>query len=148
MEAIKAEEPREGDDGTASDSEEVEEESEDEAPSDREGPHASVEVEGTSTQPPEEENSRSASRASSRFSQLSRSPPRSRSPSPDTLAKMTTAMSLHGSGMREKVATDLAKRARQQRKYHTKRGAQRAGRPHGSKAKQDQRVKMDKDGFW
>ena len=50
--------------------------------------------------------------------------------------------------MREKVATDLAKRARQQRKYHTKRGAQRAGRPHGSKAKQDQRVKMDKDGFW
>lgn len=149
MEAIRAEEPREG---TPSDSEEVEEyESEDEAPGDRKEPQdASVEVEGTSAQPPEAggEKSRSASRASSRFSQLSRSPPRSRSPSPDTLAKMTAAMSVHGADMRERVATDLAKRARQQKKYHGKRATQRAGRPQGSKAKQDQRVKMDRDGFW
>ena len=131
METIK---DREGNDSAPSDSEEAEEyESEDEEDAD----NASMEMpEGTSTQPPE----RSASRASSRFSQLSRSPPRSRSPSPDTLAKMMAAMDLHGETVRERVATDLAKRARQQRKYHAKRATQKAGRPHGSKAKQDRRA--------
>ncbi|KAG9314420.1 hypothetical protein JVU11DRAFT_5217 [Chiua virens] len=80
------------------------------------------------------------------YSRLSRSPPRSRSPSPETLAKMTAA--LHALDVRERVSTDLAKRQRQQKKYHSKRGAQRAGRPQGSKAKQDQRVKLDRGGTW
>ncbi|KAG2149935.1 RIO1 family-domain-containing protein [Suillus cothurnatus] len=88
------------------------------------------------------------SRPSSRMSQLSRSPPRSRSPSPDSLAKMAASLSLQDAAFRDKVASDLAKRSRQQRKYHTKRGAQRAGRPQGSKAKQDTRVKVDKSGIW
>lgn len=38
--------------------------------------------------------------------------------------------------------------ARQQRKYHSKKGAQRVGRPKGSKAKQDTRVKLDRGGMW
>lgn len=88
------------------------------------------------------------SRPSSSFSRLSRSPPRSRSPSPDTLAKMTAALSLRAADVRERVAADLAKRQRQQKKYHTKRGAQRVGRPQGSKAKLDQRVKLDRGGIW
>ncbi|KAG2159934.1 RIO1 family-domain-containing protein [Suillus bovinus] len=88
------------------------------------------------------------SRPNSRMSQLSRSPPRSRSPSPSTLAKMAASLSLQDAAFRDKVASDLAKRSRQQKKYHIKRGAQRAGRPQGSKAKQDTRVKLDKSGVW
>lgn len=88
------------------------------------------------------------SRPTSRMSQLSRSPPRSRSPSPDSLAKMAASLSLQDAAFRDRVASDLAKRSRQQKKYHTKRGAQRAGRPQGSKAKQDTRVKLDKSGIW
>lgn len=88
------------------------------------------------------------SRPSTPLSRLSRSPPRSRSPSPDTLAKMTAALQLRAADVRERVATDLAKRQRQQKKYHTKRGAQRVGRPQGSKGKQDQRVKLDRGGIW
>ncbi|KAI0030654.1 hypothetical protein K488DRAFT_27925, partial [Vararia minispora EC-137] len=38
--------------------------------------------------------------------------------------------------------------ARQQRKYHSKRGVQRAGRPKGSKAKQDNHVKLDRNSLW
>lgn len=88
------------------------------------------------------------SRPASRMSRLSRSPPRSRAPSPDTLAKMAASLSLQDAAFRDRVASDLAKRSRQQKKYHTKRGAQRAGRPQGSKAKQDTRVKLDKSGIW
>ena len=88
------------------------------------------------------------SRPGSRISQMSKSPPASRSPSPDTLAKMAASLSLQSAAMRDRVASDLAKHSRQQRKYHTKRGAQRAGRPQGSKAKQDTRVKLDKSGIW
>jgi RIO kinase 2 len=84
--------------------------------------------------------------------ELSRSPPQSRSPSPSSLAKMTAALSLsssHHPGIKDIVSSDLTKqRARQQQKYHSKRGAQRIGRPKGSKAKQDDRVKVDKSGFW
>ncbi|KAF8560416.1 hypothetical protein OG21DRAFT_1400917 [Imleria badia] len=61
---------------------------------------------------------------------------------------MTAALTLQAADVRERVATDLAKRQRQQKKYHTKRGAQRVGRPQGSKAKQDQRVKLDRGGIW
>ena len=78
----------------------------------------------------------------------------SRSPSPSTsLANRAGAMSVRSqrptaSGSKdisERVQTEVAKqRARQQRKYHSKKGAQRTGgRPKGSKRKQDTRVKMD-----
>ncbi|KAK0208310.1 RIO1 family-domain-containing protein [Desarmillaria ectypa] len=79
--------------------------------------------------------------------ELSRSPPRSRSVSPDSLAKMTEALSLNS--VRNIVSSNLSKsRAQQQRKYHSKRAARKAGRPQGSKAKQDTRVKMDRSGVW
>lgn len=84
--------------------------------------------------------------------QISRSPPQSRNTSPDSLAKMTESLSIashHQSGIKEIVSSDLSRqRARQKQKYHSKRGAQRAGRPKGSKAKQDNRVKMDNSGVW
>ncbi|KAG1755213.1 RIO1 family-domain-containing protein [Suillus paluster] len=111
----------------------------------------STEVPSCSLPPPstDEHNiSDPISRSSSRMSQLSRSPPRSRSPSPDTLAKMAASLTLQSAALRDRVASDLAKRSRQQKKYHTKRSAQRAGRPQGSKAKQDTRVKLDKSGIW
>jgi RIO kinase 2 len=83
--------------------------------------------------------------------ELSRSPPRSRSPSPSSLAKMTAALSISSQhqDIKDIVSSDLTKeRARQRQKYHSKRGAHRIGRPKGSKAKQDSRVKVDKSGFW
>lgn len=84
--------------------------------------------------------------------EVSRSPPQSRSPSPSSLAKMTAALSLSSqqhAGIKDIVSSDLTKqRARQRQKYHSKRGAQRIGRPKGSKAKQDTRVKIDKSGIW
>jgi len=65
-------------------------------------------------------------------------PPRSVSP-----AGTTTT------GIRDLVSSDLTKaRASQHRKYHSKRSTRRAGRPHGSKAKQDTRVKLDHSGVW
>lgn len=87
---------------------------------------------------------------------LSRSPPASRhasrSPSPSLpsdLVERAAALSLHETD-KERVANEVAKqRARQQRKYHSKRGAQRiGGRQKGSKAKMDTRVKRDKSGVW
>lgn len=83
--------------------------------------------------------------------QISRSPPKSRVPSPDSLAKMTESLSISASqrDIKDIVSSDLTKqRARQRQKHHSKRGAQRVGRPEGSKAKQDTRVKADKSGFW
>jgi RIO kinase 2 len=78
--------------------------------------------------------------------QLSRSPPRSRSASP-SLEEMTHGLSLDG--IKNIVSSDLTKvRARQHRKYHSKRGARNVGRPQGSKAKQDTRVKPDQSGVW
>ncbi|TBU48165.1 RIO1-domain-containing protein [Dichomitus squalens] len=81
-----------------------------------------------------------------------------RSPSP-SLADRTAAMSLQSShkasasgpkDISEKVQTEVAKqRARQQRKYHSKKGAQsQGGRPRGSKRKQDTKIKLDGGGFW
>jgi len=78
---------------------------------------------------------------------ISRSPPRSRSVSPASLEKMAAALNLHG--VKHIVSSDLSKvRARQQYRYHSKRSTRRAGRPQGSKAKQDTRVKVDKTGVW
>lgn len=73
--------------------------------------------------------------------------PQSRSSSPTSLAQQTATLSLNG--IKDKVSFDLTKeRTRQQRKYHSKRGARQAGRPKGSKAKQDTRVKVDSSGVW
>jgi RIO kinase 2 len=84
--------------------------------------------------------------------QVSRSPPKSRSPSPSSLEKMTASLSLSGSQqpeIKDVISSDLRKqRARQERKHHSKRGARWGGRPHGSKAKQDIRCKLDKSGVW
>ncbi|KAJ4489323.1 atypical/RIO/RIO2 protein kinase [Lentinula edodes] len=67
---------------------------------------------------------------------LSRSPPRSRSNSP--------AADHSARNVKDIVKSNLDKsRARQQRKYHSKRSTRRAGRAQGSKAKQDTRVKLD-----
>jgi RIO kinase 2 len=50
--------------------------------------------------------------------------------------------------IKDAVASYLAKSiARQERKYHSK-GGRRAGRPQGSKAKQDIRLKCDKSAGW
>lgn len=47
------------------------------------------------------------------------------------------------------VSNDVAKkRTEQQRKYHSKRSARNAGRPQGSKAKQDKRVKLSEHTGW
>ncbi|KAG6914584.1 hypothetical protein DXG01_016440 [Tephrocybe rancida] len=78
---------------------------------------------------------------------ISRSPPQSRPASPDSLAKLTSAIDTNG--IKSIITADLTKsRAAQQRKYHSKRGARRAGWPQGSKAKQDTRVKLDRGGMW
>jgi RIO kinase 2 len=89
---------------------------------------------------------------------LSRSPPASRhvspsrSLSPSSLVERTAALSLsrHGRDVKDIAAAEASKhRARQQRKYHSKHGAQKVGgRQKGSKAKQDTRVKPDRGGFW
>ncbi|KAF8633666.1 hypothetical protein AX15_001315 [Amanita polypyramis BW_CC] len=80
-------------------------------------------------------------------SDLSRSPPQSRSVSPSTLGKMMNALDLNE--IKNKVASDLSKSmTKQQRKYHSKRAVRKAGRAHGSKAKQDIRVKADSYGVW
>ncbi|KIY47021.1 hypothetical protein FISHEDRAFT_14550, partial [Fistulina hepatica ATCC 64428] len=47
------------------------------------------------------------------------------------------------------VSSDLKKsRVRQERKFHSKVNTRRAGRPRGSKAKQDTRVRLDSSGVW
>lgn len=166
MEAVQATELQSGADENSSDEEEEEEESDESEGDDvLDGHEDDVQVGGSesemqekdledplSTQAPScsqpEDTPGPISRPTSRMSQLSRSPPRSRSPSPDTLAKMAASLSLQDAAFRDRVASDLAKRSRQQKKYHTKRGAQRAGRPQGSKAKQDTRIKVDRSGIW
>ncbi|KAI8980655.1 RIO1-domain-containing protein [Trametes punicea] len=88
---------------------------------------------------------------------------RSRSPSPSSsLAEGTAALSLSAGRARrrssgappkdisEKVQSEVSKqRARQQRKYHSKKSSQRiGGRARGSKWKQDAKVKVDSGGFF
>lgn len=91
---------------------------------------------------------------------LSRSPPASRhssqaqseaGESDDELAARAAGLSIARQGdIKERAAAEASKqRAQQQRKYHSKRGAQKVGGRHkGSKAKQDTRVKPDRGGFW
>ena len=73
-------------------------------------------------------------------------PPHSRSVSPESCLGTTSRQK---TDIRDLVSSDLMKaRASQHRKYHSKRSTRRAGRPHGSKAKQDTRVKLDHSGVW
>ena len=73
-------------------------------------------------------------------------PSHSRSVSPESCPGTTFRQK---TGIRDLVSSDLTKtRASQHRKYHSKRSTRRAGRPHGSKAKQDTRVKLDHSGVW
>lgn len=51
-------------------------------------------------------------------------------------------------GVKDRVASDLTKQRSRQSRYHTKRSTRKIGRPKGSKAKQDTRVKLDNSGFW
>jgi RIO kinase 2 len=80
-----------------------------------------------------------------------REPPRSGSSSPTT-SQLENRLSVNASKekeIRKKAAIDAFKgRAREKQKYHSRRGAARIGRAKGSKAKQDNRVKVDKSGLW
>ena len=87
---------------------------------------------------------------------LSQEPPRagsrSSSPTSQIASQVEKRLSVNGSNekeVRNKAAIDALKgRAREKRKYHSRRGAERIGRPKGSKAKQDNRVQVDKSGLW
>ncbi|OCH95790.1 RIO1-domain-containing protein [Obba rivulosa] len=108
-------------------------------------------------------NNDALSAASSQSRPLSRSPPvcqrslpHSRSPSPSDLVDGTAKLSLSNTPrhmikskeISERVLSEVTKnRQRQQRKYHSKKGAQLGGRPKGSKAKQDARLKVDTGGW-
>ncbi|KXN89961.1 Serine/threonine-protein kinase rio2 [Leucoagaricus sp. SymC.cos] len=64
-------------------------------------------------------------------------------PSLDGLSHRVQTLNL--SDIRNKVTSDLSKtRLHQQRKYHSKRSMCQAGRPQGSKAKQDKKTKIDR----
>lgn len=59
------------------------------------------------------------------------------------------AASSRGQEIKDKAAIEAYKqRAREKQKHHSRRGAERIGRAKGSKAKQDNRVKLDKGGLW
>ncbi|OJT03045.1 Serine/threonine-protein kinase rio2 [Trametes pubescens] len=85
--------------------------------------------------------------------------PRSARSRSSSLADGTAALSLRSEraprqpssaaskALADKVQSEVSKqRARQQRKYHSKKSA--GGRPIGSKRKQDTRVQVDSGGFW
>ena len=66
---------------------------------------------------------------------LSRSPPRSQ--------RQEDQASHQNDSIKAIVSSDMVKkRSQQQRKYHSRRSTRNAGRPTGSKAKQDKRVKL------
>ncbi|CAA7266509.1 unnamed protein product [Cyclocybe aegerita] len=87
--------------------------------------------------------------------QLSRSPPQSRRSSPPAADDQSSEEEeLEHTGQTPDIKTivshDIAKRrTQQQRKHHSRRSARNAGRPQGSKAKQDKRVKLSEHaGLW
>ena len=87
---------------------------------------------------------------------LSQEPPcagsRSSSPTSQIASQVEKRLSVNASNekqVRNKAAIDALKgRAREKQKYHSRRGAERIGRPKGSKAKQDNRVQVDRSGLW
>lgn len=121
----------------------------DEDSSESEEEEASSDPAIPSTTPPvarSEENIGTQRRAAAVEEKVYSSLSRKSSPSP-SLTGMTGT--LQSNGIKDIVSSDLTKeRARQRRKYHSKRGARHAGRPQGSKAKQDTRVKLDRGGTW
>ena len=154
MEATKIEEP-DAEEEEESESEEVNEEEEDDGELSKTDGMVALEHVETPQNIPQGNISAAAGEFSDPPSissrQISRSPPQSRSPSPSSLEKMTASLNLSAeqSDIKGIVSSDLKKqRARQGRKYHSKRGARRAGRPQGSKAKQETRLKLDKSGVW
>ncbi|KAG5728811.1 Serine/threonine-protein kinase rio2 [Termitomyces sp. T112] len=156
METVLKEET--GDEEEEEESEEEEEEEESDAPSDQKEADESSQENNTPTptasredtphNAPHELASRENTSSEELGRTLSRSPPQSRPSSPESsLAKLTSSLDING--VKSIVSADLSKaRAAQQRKHHSKRGARRAGRPQGSKAKQDTRVKLDRGGMW
>ncbi|KAJ7631013.1 RIO1 family-domain-containing protein [Roridomyces roridus] len=135
MEAVKS-------DGSDSEEEESEEESSDEEDQDEEAAPVDEENDDEEAVPAKEDEDDETSSQRP----LSRSPPRSRAGS---ISLEASAASLTLNSVKEIVSADLSKsRLQQKRKYHSKRGAQRAGRSQGSKAKQDTRVKLDSSGVW
>ena len=50
--------------------------------------------------------------------------------------------------LKDRVASDIVRQQARQARFHSKRSTRKIGRPKGSKAKQDTRVKLDKGGFW
>lgn len=50
--------------------------------------------------------------------------------------------------IKERVASDISRQQARSNKYHSKRSTRKIGRPKGSKAKQDSRVKVDRSGVW
>ncbi|KAK1232679.1 Serine/threonine-protein kinase rio2 [Marasmius sp. AFHP31] len=158
METVKAEEgdashPEEDseEDDEEEEGEEEEEEEEEEEPEIDEGErrgHADTDGvepdENAAVTKTEESTSRASTPPmdppSSHCSDLSRSPPQSRTSSPVN----HTVPRQKKKNIKDVVSNSLEKsRAQQQRKYHSKRSTRRAGRPQGSKAKQDNRVKLD-----
>ena len=147
MSTIKDEEP-------AAESEEEEEEDDDEENDTDEGVDHVPAPDGSSSDqervdpaPPEPVSSPTASNIPRE------SPPLSHSSSALSLAEDARDLTLEDRGhadlVKERVLSDASRAyARQQRKYHTKRSAQRAGRAKGSKAKQDPRVKLDRSSGW
>lgn len=68
-------------------------------------------------------------------------------PSPDELPQKVESLNL--SDIKTRVTSDLSKtHSYQQRKYHSKRSTRQVGRPQGSKAKQDKKVRLDHSGIW
>ena len=66
--------------------------------------------------------------------------------SPDELTQKVESLKL--SDIKTRVTSDLSKtHSYQQRKYHSKRSTRQVGRPQGSKAKQDKKVRLDRSGM-
>ena len=62
-----------------------------------------------------------------------------------------TAFPAHGRAhttIKERVVSDIARQHARQGKYHSKRRVRKIGRPKGSKAKQDLRIKLDRNTVW
>ncbi|KAJ7181732.1 RIO1 family-domain-containing protein [Mycena crocata] len=137
MEAVKSDDSE----GSEAESEDESSEEDEEATSDQESAEQEEAPEVTGAPPDEDQLSEPSKRS------LSRSPPRSRAGSPISLEKSVASLALND--IKEIVSADLTKaRSQQKKKYHSKRGVRRAGRSQGSKAKQDNRVKLDTSGVW
>jgi RIO kinase 2 len=125
------------------DEEEEEDDEEDEEEGEEENSEEEEEAEAKARAPPPNETNN----VTTQHIIAEEKVPASLSRTSPSLTEMTTA--LHLNDIKGIISSDLTKeRARQQRKYHSKRGVRQAGRPHGSKAKLDTRVKLDRGGMW